>query len=477
MKKSISVIILIALLTGCSNTNVKKTFFFEEKEKVFDLYDETGDELTNNNYSSYKKVGTDGYVVQKGEEYGYLLSTGKESIALGKYQSLEVLGKMVIAKETKDDKETITIFNGKGKELYKTGKDVSITLSGLPIIKEDKRYTVLNLDGSLYTSGEEKITSASIFEEAYVLVNYNDSIIISSTTIKESSFTIDVKGMYSLMDHHVDKGYLLYDKEAKKTVLIDPKGKNKFSVEQEFDTVEFTSNGTIIGQKGQTQYLVFEDKKEPLVINSYCKNDKNYVIKNKDFIYGPHMFYKDGKEIEVKDVQLDPLASTISQSLFPVYIKNKGYGYYNFDGQQAIDAIYQKAGVFDVNNRAIVQKDDKYYLINNEGKKSSNEYVHIELIDNGYYAGYTTDNKYEVIDKEGTKVIDDVFMGTKSVISYGDIVYGIFNKNGKTYVYDMNHEYKMLFDLSGDVIFHKDGYLVANKKVYYSMNGKKLYER
>lgn len=476
MKKSICMATVVALLVGCSGTSATKTFFFEEKDKVYDLYDETGEELTNNEYVEYKKVGTDGYVVKKEDKYGYLLHNGKESIALGKYQTLEVLGKMVIAKDKNEEQETITIFNSKGKELYKTDKDTKIIIDGLPIIQEGKRYTVLNVEGTLYTSGEEKITSASIYEEAYVLVNYSDHIIISSTTIKESSVTVDIKGTYRLMDYNVDKGYLLYDKEGKKTVLIDTKGKVVFTKEQEFDTVSF-DNATIIGEKENIKYLISQDDKPVLPINSYCLNEKNYVIKNKDFIYGPHTFYKDGKEIQVSDVQLDPLANTISHALFPVYIKNKGYGYYTFEGKQAIDDIYQKASVFDKNDRAIVQKDDSYYLISKDGKKSSSTYVHIELIDYGYYAGYTTDNKYEVFDKDGKKVIDDVFMGTKSIISYGDIIYGIFNKNGKTYVYDMNHEYALLFDLQGEVVFHEDGYLVVNKKTYYSMEGKKLYTR
>ncbi len=53
-----------------------------------------------------------------------------------------------------------------------------------------------------------------------------------------------------------------------------------------------------------------------------------------------------------------------------------------------------------------------------------------------YYAGYTTGNmKYLMV---GNKVINDYFMDEGTTFVYNDVVYGIFNKSGSSYIYDMN---------------------------------------
>ena len=75
-----------------------------------------------------------------------------------------------------------------------------------------------------------------------------------------------------------------------------------------------------------------------------------------------------------------------------------------FDGKEAIKESYKSAEAFDENNLAVVsKKEDKYYLINNKGKKVSEQYVRIMYLGEKYYAGYTTGSKYEVFDVEGNK--------------------------------------------------------------------------
>ena len=62
---------------------------------------------------------------------------------------------------------------------------------------------------------------------------------------------------------------------------------------------------------------------------------------------------------------------------------------------------------------SVSKKEDKYYLINNKGKKVSEQYVRIMYLGEKYYAGYTTGSKYEVFDVEGNKVINDYFYGRR----------------------------------------------------------------
>lgn len=67
--------------------------------------------------------------------------------------------------------------------------------------------------------------------------------------------------------------------------------------------------------KNQTTYLFNKDG-ETVTSNSYYRNYKNYVVKNKEMIYGPHKFVNDGKEIEVNGIQLDPMASFTKSKIF-----------------------------------------------------------------------------------------------------------------------------------------------------------------
>ena len=49
------------------------------------------------------------------------------------------------------------------------------------------------------------------------------------------------------------------------------------------------------------------DGKKDVVATSYYKDVNNYLSKNASYIYGPHKFTKDGKEKDVKGIQLNPM--------------------------------------------------------------------------------------------------------------------------------------------------------------------------
>ena len=195
-------------------------------------------------------------------------------------------------------------------------------------------------------------------------------------------------------------------------------------------------------------------------------------------MYGPHTFVNDGKEIEVDGIQLDPLASQIREEIFPVYVRDEGYQYYGFDGKAAFKTVYESAEVFDSNGLAVVSKEeDKYYLINTDNKKISDEYERIEYLGRNYYAGYTSGSRYEVFNSDGDVVIEDSFMGEGTVFKYNDIVYGIFNNSGTSYVYDME-DYEVLFHVEGDLEFNDAGYFVTvENDGYYTLDGEEIYKR
>lgn len=473
MKKIILVMLVMMIITGCSS-NSDKLYFFQNADDSYDLYTYEGKAETTEKYDGFKKVKNAGYIVEKNKKYGYISTSGKELIKLGKYDSIKALGKILVAKDTEDK---ITLLDSKGKELYKESDSVQITISGLPIIKQNKEYIVLTLEGEEFLKTKKEVKNADCIDNQYILVNYDKKLTLTDIEAKEKTeWEIDVTSVYALFDHST-KGYLLYDKNNKKVLLVNNVGKVDFAIDIEVEKIYFDKKLNIIVENQEKIYVVSDDGQKITEMNSYFQDTKNYVTKNTSLIYGPHKFYKDGKEKEVEGIQLDPEAGYTDHDVFPVYLRSKGYVYYGFDGKQVFDDVYEEVTTFDEFNVAIVsKKEGKYFLIDKKGKKLSKEYVNIELINYGYYAGYTTDNKYEVIDLTGKKVIDMEFMGSKDVVKYDNKMYGVFNKSGKTYIYDMS-EYLELFTLQGEVEFNKDGYFIVNNRAYYTMKGKEIYSR
>lgn len=474
MKKIAAGLLAIMLLTGCSNNNNEQTLFVENSKEKYALVDLDGESKTKFIYDKYETVGNSGFIVVQDDKYGYILNDGSEAIKLGKYKKLESIANMLVGY---DKDENITILNSEGKKLYQQSDDVKIELTGLPVIKDGKDYIVLYDTGEQLVNTNDKIISAYTIDDNYTLVNYEKEASLYYHLTEEEPLSIKAGGDNQLMDHDDKKGYLLYNRDDHEVRALDTEGKVLFTTEQELDDLYYDSENNIIGVLNQTTYI-FNNKGNIKETNSYYYNYRNYVVKNANTIYGPHTFVNDGKEIEVDGIQLDPLASQIREKIFPVYVRDEGYQYYGFDGKAAFKTVYESAEVFDSNGLAVVSKEeDKYYLINTDNKKISDEYERIEYLGRNYYAGYTSGSRYEVFNSDGDVVIEDSFMGEGTVFKYNDIVYGIFNNSGTSYVYDME-DYEVLFHVEGDLEFNDAGYFVTvENDGYYTLDGEEIYKR
>lgn len=473
MKRMVIGVLALLLLTGCSNNGSDQTLFVANKKDQYGLVDIDGNKKTKFVYDRYEPVLKDGYIVVKDDKYGYLSYEGKEIIKLGKYQKLESISNMIVAYD-KDD--NISILNSLGEELYKNDKKTEIILSGLPIIHQEKKYLVLYDTGKVLVEGKNEVLNANIIKDGYMAVAYKNNIKIYNQENLNREVKVKKGGKFQLMSQSKDSGYLFYDREGQEALFCDKKGKIIFDVKIDLDDLYFDQADNITGVKNQTTYL-FDKKGTATAINSYYNDLENYVIKNKEMIYGPHKFVYNGKETNVSGIQLDPMASYISSKIFPVYVRSKGYMYYRYDGKPAFKTLFTSAEIFDQNGLAVVsKKDDKYYLINQKGKKISKTYARISYIGEKYYAGFISDSKYEIIDIEGKKVIDDNFMDDGIVFTYNDDVYGIFNKSGSSYVYDMN-ELEVIFYVEDTLEFVDNGYFTSEKGNYYTLDGEEIYKR
>lgn len=478
MKKRflVCMLMLMFIMTGCSSKPATQTLFVE-KDNKYALCTSDGELKTKFIYTSYKEVDHQGYIVENGKKNEYISTTGEKLIPYKKGTTLSAVEDMIISK---DSKNKYVIYDIQGNELYKDSKKVKIYMYDLPVVYKDKKYSVLDGQGEVVTSSKKEITDASIYNGSLIDVCYKDKVVLYDTStnnqIGEDGLSIKLNGQYQVLAKDYKKGFVLYDQQQKNLAYVSLKGKVKFEKNIDVDSVKFDGSSLILKSNNDVRLLSLDGKKD-VIATSYYKNVNNYLTKNASYIYGPHKFVSKGKEEDVKGIQLNPNISVVHGNIFPVYVQNKGYQYYSFDGKEAIKTIYKDALDFDQYGVAVVSKDGKkYYLMNSKGEKQSKNYVKIESIGEGYYAAYETNSKYEIINKAGKIDIHDYFMGESVAFKYDGHVYALLNKSGTSYLYDMEKG-ESLFSLDGEYQLYEEKYLVKkNHKKYYDLEGNLIYK-
>lgn len=470
MKKIVLVLLMMLAISGCSTASKAQTLFVE-KDGKYALCDSEGELKTKFKYSDYVSFGNVGYLVSQGKKTSYISKEGKDIISYKKGVELSSLEKMVIGKN--DDR--YIIYNQDGKELYKDSKKVKIYLYELPVVYKDKKYHVLDSNGDVLYSSKKEIKYVSVYNEKFVFVAFDENSLLLNSSDEEKE--IELVGKYKIINQDYKKGYLLYSNDSKSLVYIDLDGKVVFDKNIEITSGEIKGS-TIVVKNDKQIRMISLNGKEDIIVSSYYNNIKNYLVKNASYIYGPHEFVSDGKSKEVKGVQLNPNLAYAYNKTFPVYVQNKGYQYWNYNGDVMIKTYYKDANDFDKNGLAVVSKDNnKYYLIDKTGNKVSKKYVDIKSLGEGYYAGYTTSSKYEVINTKGEVVIVDYFMGEGKIFIFDDITYGLLNKSGTTYLYDMDNVKESIVALEGEYKLYQNNYIMSKEKhAYYDLEGNLIYK-
>ena len=511
MKKIALVLLAVLMLAGCSRKQEITNFMVINDKKLSALYNSKGDKLTDYQYKTYQEIEGLGYIVtDEKDQVGFINNKGEQTIPFGVYQTLQANDHMLLAtkkvekeKPVQDnvDYENLYILSGKGEVLYSASQDLGIRLStydnttiqtndgkqvsynepqSLPIIVEKNKCTVLYQDGQEFVSGENIVSAYQIENGTCMVVNYSDySVFYDFYNDDEGTqIEIDEAGDYAIfaIDTIENKTALLYDKKTQGLIAIDREQKKSYYQKMLVDGVVYDDANNIILTQNQKQYIYVLGN-QPIELTSYYKNGFNYLQRSSQ-VYGPHKLYTDTKGAQVlEDCQLYPTPYLVIKDQFPVFVKKKGYMYYNFQGKNTIKDVYLDAKPFDINGVAIVKKDDKgSSLIDESGSVlTSKKYAKIEAIGGSYYAVYEENGTYGVVDTSGEEVLPMEYttLPKQAYIRYDGRDYLLLNKNGRSYLYDVEDEVEEVLSIESALEFNEKGYF-TDGNVYYTFDGERI---
>lgn len=493
MKKIGLLLLVMLMITGCSSSSSDSslTYMVNTSENKYGIVNDEG-KVLKKGYDQYKIVDDKGYLVTKDNVTSYISKEGKVLIDGNDYPNLIVRYHMLVSR---DQNDMITIFNTDGKKLQVQNDEVYIVEGNdkLPLVHDikKKRYYILKEDGSVFKETKKRVLNASCRDNRVIFVAYEDESVIyfldeNQEVVKESKIKLDSN--YYLASYDEKIGASFVNPERTGYAFVNEKGKllyvKDFGLEYTFfeeDNLLGVYHGSLylldISEGTSKNPVKAGEQGEPVEVNSYYKDYNNYTLKSES-VYS-HYFIEDGKEELVENIQLNPSEKYTGNNPFPVYKKETGYQYYNYDGKQAFKGTYDEVDLFDKNERAIVSKADKSWLINTNGEKISKKYTKLVWIDNIYYAAYETNSKYSIIDLDGNVVIEESFLGEATIFEIEDNVYGLFNRSGTTYVYNLTDDNEIILNKQGAYEYDEAQQLIKsqNNKKYYNLDGDLVYKR
>ena len=411
--------------------------------------------------------------VANGTVYG--MKTGKATIT-GKVGKKTYTCKVTVVRNPDTETKTkaadvslggIEVLNTKGKVLYKSSTKSGLLKTDLPVIVKGKTYKVVNNDKTLYV-GKKKVYYASSYEDASI-VAFNDSINIYLKNGKKTS--IKEVGNYSILASRKNQA-ILYDADNQNTLGVI--GTKVYSNDYALTGAEITNKNNVVLTAGDVVSLYKDGKIIPT--NSNYKDNTQFISRNKKIAYGPHTVYNGKKTSELKGVQVYPYAYELTVSRYPGFVKGKGYAYYDFNGKK-VSPYYQEANQYDENKCAIVQlKNNKYELINAEGENVLKEsYPRLEFIGNSYYAAYNKNGQFKAYDCNGKEALSDIYtkIPETAAIVFDGHPYLALEKNGRSYIYDVDNGMKEIYSIEKEIVLHEEGYFTIGDK-YYTLTGQKI---
>lgn len=468
------------------------SFFIEDKNEKYALFNEDGKQLTDFIFSYASKFRYGTAIVEKNDAYGIINENGKMTVDFGKYEYIDFDGGMYYV--SREDNQKFLI-NGSDKVLYELNdrffphSSTSYKYLLLEDIK-NKSYKIINYQGETVFS-LDKVSNVKAYPDLslageYLSIFYNNKIHIINFNTKKEVMSFDSDTCYSI-DYVIDNGKIIametcsdaYTSDLYYKIIKDGK---VYDLKDKCDYLTHSNNNFICSKQLKEHLL---DKNFNVGIETYLKayvDNDTYAATAKN--YESVNFYNDGK---VKNVECRKLSETgyMVNGLYVLTTQNYEscsnvepylYEYYKANGEKAFDKSFKYADAFNDEGTAIVSEDkENYYIIDSNGKKVSQDYSDISrnVYTNRNYFIVTKNDKEGLIDLNGNVIVECEY--EKIELKEKNAIFT--TAESKYIAYDLNTKKEIMTTNTKPVFW--DHYIVIPKDdtlQYYTYKNKLFYE-
>lgn len=477
----------ISMLTRTTtDPELTTSFFIKNKDDKYAMFNDSGKKLTDFIYSSVESIYNGAVKVKdENDKVAILNEKGKYVVKPGKYKTIIQNGGIFKVEEKEN---VFSLLNSKGKKIINSKnfdiKSNSYLYSATIVLNKDK-YDIYSYTGKKIYSfkvnkdkkdGEEIAPTASNFKE-YVSVFYDGLTVIFNANTGKIIKKIKDSEQYCINNITEDGSIMAlntcitwYEKSdnVKSKLLINGKLKDK---DGECDAIGLNGENLVCTKNEVTHLL---DKNLNIVNSDLSmmtyKDAKNYALKSGNDVH----ILKNNKVIKKIDNAVLSDRGYTEYGIYLIY-KDNEFIFYDYKGKELYDKKYKKAITFDSNGLARVSEDgENYYFINTKGKKVS-DYIDASYQIGEYYI-VTKDNKKGIMTKDGSVIIDVIYESAEIKVVNDDLF--AFLKKGDDYMLINLKTKKETLKINVIPAFF-DHYLKVDKdgkSIYYTYNGKKLYE-
>ena len=490
----LSVLLLISLFLIVKNKKhesdaktdivTNTTFFIGNGNGKFAVFDDNGNKITDFIYTDYVEYNNGSAIVYKNKDVGVINESGDEIIEIGKYKGIEPSSGLY--KVYNKDYEYMLV-DSHDNLLYKLDEYEIKTFTGdnnYSILKDknSKKYSILN------TNGEKVLTFNEETEGEPTANSYNDLI---SIFYNNKNYIIDIKNNKKIISFDSDKQYCINDNSTDDIILLNTclQDNKEYQIikDNELNNIGdkctnlTIDNNNIVCDNKEGKFLLDENYEIGNKVSSKMYLDNSNYVQNKNNSTVQVMKNNESvKELSCRQVVTSGYAYN---GLYLLNIKKVGnckgedfnYEFYNTDGELAFDKKFKYAKNYDINNLAIVSEDGKkYYLIDKEGTKVSEDYDWI-ISYNGYYT-MTNDSKKGVLDNMGKQIVSCEYESVE-LVSLDKKYIIATNEYGKNIVINFENSKEIVKSTEKPIL--NNHYIEIDKEdknEYYTYNGKLFFE-
>ncbi len=463
----------------------KKTdaFFLPNEKGVYALFNESGKQLTDYEFSSFDTFY--GGITRVETEDGKYVLLDQKGKTVGQFSNQYLYRYYSLYKVNDEKKEKEYLLNYRGKSILED-KVLSVNnfssyalylVQTLKDIEKKKMRVYDYLGKKIDTLDADNYSISENIMNGYVTLSTAEKTILYN--IDKGKKITELEGKYCILDAKGDTVLLsscaYWNEEDKlKNYKVVKDKKERYTLEKETCLASLTDEGEVLCKDTMGAYHFVHGKGEigDEEASGYF-NSKTYV----KVLDNQAIFYESNKErnkVSCLAYSATTLDGYIMQShSYGDCNEASGYFYYDKKGNKKSDR-YLSATVFDENGLAVVSsKSGSYYLINKDFKQVSKEYSRIRSF-NGYYLVYENE-QYQLLDKNQKVLEKDIRdYTTSSALREEEMFLGLMKEN-QVVVYNATKK-KKVGEASGTRVTLLNHYYVVDKDYYSYQNGKSFYQ-